>query len=160
MRHLRKSRRFGRETQHRVAMFKNMVTSLFLHERIHTTLLKAKELRRIAEKLVTLGKRGDLAARRTAAQTLQTTGKVEGKKVIHDETALKKLFSDLAPRYAGRPGGYTRIIKTKPRVGDCAPMAYLEMLPAEKKASTAGKGSKKSKAAKTDEAPAAEATKE
>ena len=163
MRHLRKSRRFGRPTSHRLAMFRNMVTSLFLHERIFTTLCKAKELRRVAEKLVTFGKRGDLAARRVAARTLQTTGKAEGKKIVHDEEALKKLFSDLGPRYAGRPGGYTRIIRAGQRKGDCAPMAFIEMLPAEKKAQSSGKGGKKSKeTAKAATAPAAapEAAKE
>ena len=155
MRHLRKSRRFGRPTSHRIAMFRNMVTSLFLHERIFTTLCKAKELRRVAEKLVTLGKRGDLAARRFAARTLQTTGKTEGKKIIHDEEALKKLFSDLGPRYASRPGGYTRIVRAGQRVGDCAPMAYIEMMPAEKKAQASGKRDKKSKEAAPSSAPEA-----
>jgi large subunit ribosomal protein L17 len=142
-------------------MFRNMVTSLFLHERIYTTLFKAKELRRVAEKLVTLGKRGDLAARRFAARTLKPTGKVEGKKVINDQEALKKLFSDLATRYAGRPGGYTRIVRAGQRLGDCAPMAYIEMIPAEKKATAAkAKGGKKSKDSAKTEAAAPEAAKE
>ena len=92
MRHQRKSRRFGRHTAHRLAMFRNMVTSLFLHERVLTTLEKAKELRRVAEKLITLGKRGDIAARRTASKKLRTTGHKEGKRMLQEETALRKLF--------------------------------------------------------------------
>ena len=98
MKHLKKNRRFGRSPAHRKAMFNNMVTSLFLHERILTTLEKAKELRRLAEKLVTLGKRGDLASRRLAARRIKSEGHKEGKKIVREEIALKKLFDDYAPR--------------------------------------------------------------
>jgi len=126
-------------------MFRNLVTSLFLKERILTTLAKAKELRRVAEKLITLGKRGDLAARRLAAEQLHTTGKVVENRRVNEPEALRKLFGDLAPRFKDRQGGYTRIIKTGNRVGDCAPMAFIELLPDEKKASAAKgeKGDKK-----------------
>jgi large subunit ribosomal protein L17 len=143
MRHLKKSRRFGRSPSHRKAMFNNMVTSLFLHERILTTLYKAKELRRMAEKLITLGKRGDLAARRLAARRLQTQGRKEGKQFINEEAALRKLFDTIGPRFADRPGGYTRIIRTGRRLGDNAPMAFIELLPEERKAPTKGKKGKK-----------------
>ena len=143
MRHLRKSRRFGRSPSHRRAMFNNMVTSLFLHERILTTLDKAKELRRLAEKLVTLGKRGDLAARRLAAKRLQTQGHREGKRTISEETALRRLFETIGPRFADRPGGYTRIIRTGRRLGDNAPMAFIELLPEARKATTKDKKGKK-----------------
>jgi large subunit ribosomal protein L17 len=110
-------------------MFANMVTSLFLHERILTTLAKAKELRRHAERLITMGKRGDLAARRMAAGTLKTTGrKVHGRKICEDK-ALGKLFGELGLRFANRRGGYTRIIRVQNRRGDNAPMAFVELLP-------------------------------
>jgi len=144
MRHLKKSRRFGRSPTHRKAMFSNMVTSLFLHERLLTTLERAKELRRLAEKLITLGKRGDLAARRLAARRLQTTGKKEGKQFINEEKALRNLFETIAPRFADRPGGYTRIVRTGHRHGDNAAMAFIELLPEERKtpAKTPKKGKK------------------
>jgi large subunit ribosomal protein L17 len=148
MRHLKKSRRFGRSPTHRKAMFSNMVTSLFLHERLLTTLEKAKELRRLAEKLITLGKRGTLAARRTAAKRLQTTGRKEGKQFINEEKALRNLFETIAPRYADRPGGYTRIIRTGHRHGDNAAMAFIELLPEERKTPTKAKKGKKGGAKK------------
>jgi len=125
-------------------MFRNLVTSLFLKERILTTLPKAKALRQIAEKLITLGKRGDLAARRLAAEQLRTTGKVVEQRKVNEPEALRKLFDELGPRFKDRPGGYTRIIKTGNRLGDCAPMAFIELLPDEKKAAAA-KGDKKAK---------------
>jgi len=149
MRHLKKSRRFGRSPTHRKAMFSNMVTSLFLHERLLTTLERAKELRRLAEKLITLGKRGTIAARRTAAKRLQTTGRKEGKQFINEEKALHNLFETIAPRYADRPGGYTRIIRTGHRHGDNAAMAFIELLPEERKtAPSKGKKGKKGGAKK------------
>jgi large subunit ribosomal protein L17 len=157
MRHLKKSRRFGRSPHHRKAMFNNMVTSLFLHERLLTTLEKAKELRRLAEKLITLGKRGTLAARRTAAKRLQTTGRKEGKQFFNEEKALQALFETIAPRFADRPGGYTRIIRTGRRLGDNAAMAFIEILPEERKASTKGKGKKGKKGAKKPAKKAAKA---
>jgi large subunit ribosomal protein L17 len=144
MRHHRRNAKFGRDAAHRLAMFRNLVTSLFLKERVLTTLPKAKELRRVAERLITLGKRGDLAARRLAAEQLHTTGKVVENRHVNEPEALRKLFNDLAPRFKDRQGGYTRIIKTGNRLGDCAPMAFIELLPDEKKAG-ATKGEKKSK---------------
>ena len=134
MRHQRKSRRFGRTTAHRKAMFDNLVTSLFIHERIMTTLTKAKELRRVAEKLITLSRKNDIAARRLAAKRLCTTGQVVDKKKVNVEEALNKLFEDIGPRFKNRAGGYTRIIRTGYRNGDSAPMAFIELLPEEKKA--------------------------
>jgi large subunit ribosomal protein L17 len=143
MRHLRKSRRFGRSPSHRKAMFGNLVTSLFVHERILTTVDRARELRRVAEKLITLGKRGDITARRLAAQRLRTTGHQVGSRMVQEEVALKKLFDSIGPRFKDRPGGYTRIIKTRPRLGDNASMAFVELLPDESKVEGATKGAKK-----------------
>ncbi len=134
MRHQRKSRSFGRSPSHRKAMFDNLVTSLFLHERILTTLDRAKEVRRVAEKLITLGKRGDLAAIRLAARRLKTTGQKVKQRKVQREEALRKLFDSIAPRFSDRPGGYTRIIRTGNRQGDNASMAFIELLPEEKKA--------------------------
>ena len=145
MRHLKKSRRFGRSPHHRKAMFNNMVTSLFLHERLLTTLEKAKELRRLAEKLITLGKRGTLAARRTAAKRLQTTGRKEGKEFFNEEKALRALFETIAPRFADRPGGYTRITKLGPRKGDGAEMAVIELVDYEPGREAEEKDDKKKK---------------
>lgn len=150
MRHLRKSSRFGRKPSHRKSMFRNMVTSLFVHERILTTLDRAKELRRVAEKLITIGKRGDLAARRLAARTLRTTGEKDGKRLVQKNVALQKLFDTLAPRYTDRPGGYTRIVRTGRRPGDNAPMAFLELLPEERKAAAPAKKGKKKPAKKAE----------
>lgn len=114
MRHRKKTVKLGRTTSHRDAMLANQVCSLIEHQRIKTTLAKAKAVRPLAEKMVTLGKRGDLHARRLAAGAL---GQKE---------AVKKLFADIAPRAAARKGGYTRIIKLGARTSDSAPMAYIE----------------------------------
>jgi large subunit ribosomal protein L17 len=111
-----KFRKLGRPADQRRALLRNLVTSLVLHERVTTTVTRAKEARVYAERMITLGKRGDLAARRRAAAYLL------------DEEALKKLFNTLGPRYADRPGGYTRIVRTEPRRGDAAPMAILELV--------------------------------
>ena len=116
MRHNKAGRRLGRTTSHRVAMFRNMVTSFLDHERITTTDAKAKELRSIAEKMITLGKRGDLHAMRQAAA------------YIRDKKVVTKLFSTIAPRYSDRAGGYTRIIKLGIRPGDNAPMSVIELV--------------------------------
>jgi len=116
MRHRRKGRKLGRTTAHRDAMLSNMVTSLFEHEKIQTTVVKSKELRRTAEKLITLAKRGDLHARRLAARR------------VHNKVVLKKLFDNIGPRYANRSGGYTRIIKLGNRFGDGAPMSVIELV--------------------------------
>lgn len=116
MRHRKAGRRLNRTTPHRQAMFRNMVTSLLEHERIVTTTPKAKEVRRLADKMITLAKRGDLHARRQALA------------VIRDSSIVAKLFGQLKDEYMDRPGGYTRIIQTGQRVGDAAPMAILELV--------------------------------
>lgn len=117
MRHGFRGRRFNRTVEHRKAMFSNMSAALIKHEQIITTLPKAKDLRPVVEKLITLGKRGDLHARRQAIASLRG-----------DEVMVKKLFDVLGPRYAGRPGGYCRIMKAGFRYGDNAPMAVIEFV--------------------------------
>ena len=117
--HRIKGRKLGRATDHRLALFRNQVTELLRHEKIITTEAKAKEVRGLAEKMITLGRRGDLNARRQAIA------------FIYDSGVVSKLFSDLGPRYAGRPGGYTRIVKLGPRLGDAANMAQLELVTEE-----------------------------
>ncbi len=116
MRHRMSGRKLNRTSSHRKAMFANMVVSLLTHEQITTTLPKAKELRGIADKMITLGKRGDLHARRQASSYMR------------DDAAVAKLFSGLAERYKERPGGYTRVLKAGNRYGDCAPMAVIELV--------------------------------
>jgi len=119
MRHNKTGRRLGRNSSHRAAMMRNMVTSLLDHEKITTTTTRAKELRKIAEKMITLGKRGDLHARRQALQ------------VIRDRKVVGKLFEMVAPRYKERPGGYTRILKLGNRLGDNAPICQIELVEEE-----------------------------
>jgi len=109
-------RKLGRPTDHRNMMLRNLVTSLLKNERIETTVTRAKETRRMAEKMITLAKRGDLHARR---QVLA---------YVLEESVVKKLFDEIAPRYKETNGGYTRILKTGPRKGDAAPMAILELI--------------------------------
>ncbi len=121
MRHLISGSKLGRQPAHRRATLRNLVTNLIEKERIHTTLLRAKATRPLAERMITLGKRDSLHARRQAAAFLMTPG------------ATKKLFSDLAPRFADRPGGYTRIIRTGWRIGDGAELAIIEFLGSELK---------------------------
>lgn len=116
MRHNRDRRKLNRTASHRRAMLRNMVTSLFAAERIHTTTAKAKEVRRVAERMITFARRGDLAARRHVAKT------------VNDPDVLQKLFAEIAPRYIDRPGGYTRILKTGVRRGDAAQTALLELV--------------------------------
>ncbi|MBC8318558.1 MAG: 50S ribosomal protein L17 [Desulfobulbaceae bacterium] len=116
MRHRKAGRRLGRTSSHRKAMIRNMVTSLMLHERIVTTTPKAKEVRRYADKMMTLAKRGDLHARRLALSFMQ------------DKDVVAKLFDSLKDQYMDRNGGYTRIIQTGNRLGDAAPMAILELV--------------------------------
>ncbi|MEJ2421153.1 MAG: 50S ribosomal protein L17 [Acidobacteriota bacterium] len=128
MRHRMDHRKLGRTSEHRIAMLRNQAVSLVRHDRLQTTLEKAKELRRFVEKLITLAKKDTLTSRRNAA------------KDIHDPAALKKLFSDLGPLYAQRPGGYTRIIKLGTRRGDGAQMALIELVDREAKKEDAGKG--------------------
>ncbi len=145
MRHSKSGRRLGRTTSHRIAMFRNMVTSFLTHEKIVTTDAKAKELRPIAEKMITLGKQGDLHAVRQAAS------------YIRDKQTVTKLFSVIAPRFKERPGGYTRIVKLGIRPGDTAEMSLIELVEEEMKTKTAkkpGKSAPAKAAAKPVEAPA------
>jgi len=116
MRHQRAGRKLGRDSAHRKALYANLASALIEHGRIKTTEAKAKEVRPIVEQMISLGKRGDLHAHRQAVAYLRS------KSVAH------KLFSDVAPRFAERPGGYTRVVKLGPRPGDAAPMAYLELV--------------------------------
>jgi len=116
MRHRKAGRKLGRTSSHREAMLRNMVTSLLEQERIVTTVPKAKEARRVAEQMITLGKRGDLHARRQALS------------YIRSKDVVAKLFDELSSQYADRQGGYTRIIRTGNRAGDAAPMAILELV--------------------------------
>ncbi|MDY6910175.1 MAG: 50S ribosomal protein L17 [Thermodesulfobacteriota bacterium] len=117
MRHQKSGRKLNRNSSHRLAMFRNMVTSLLDEERIYTTVPKAKELRRWTDWMITLGKRGDLHARRQALS------------VVCDKGVVHKLFAELGPRYQNRPGGFTRIVKMGFRRGDAAPMCLIELLP-------------------------------
>jgi large subunit ribosomal protein L17 len=117
MRHRKSGRKLGRTSAHRKAMFRNMVTSLFEHGRITTTDPRAKELRRLAAKLITLGKKNTLHAKRVAAQTVRT------------RSVLTKLFDEIAPGFSERHGGYTRIVKVGSRHGDGAPLAIIELMP-------------------------------
>src|SRR3954468_7380580 len=119
MRHLNAGRKFSRTSAHRQAMFRNMATSLFRHERIETTDEKAKELRGFAEKLITLAKDGDLHSRRLAHRD------------IRDQDVLSKLFADIGPRFKARNGGYTRITKSRIRRGDNATLSILELVGSE-----------------------------
>jgi large subunit ribosomal protein L17 len=116
MRHRRAGRKLGRDSAHRKALYSNLAGALIEHGRIKTTEAKAKEVRPIIEQMITLGKRGDVAAHRQAVAFLRS------KSVAH------MLFSEVAPRFADRPGGYTRVVKLGPRQGDSAPMAYLELV--------------------------------
>jgi large subunit ribosomal protein L17 len=155
MRHRHGLRKLNRTSSHRLAMLRNMTNSLFTHEAIRTTLPKAKELRRVAEPLITLGKSPTLANRRLAFDRLR------------DKVVVHKLFSELGPRYALRPGGYLRILKFGLRVGDSAPMALVELMdrpdPAVEaetdaepaKGAPAAKAPKSDKKAKAERAPKA-----
>jgi len=116
MRHGVSGRKLNRTTSHRLAMFRNMVTSLLQHERIFTTLPKAKELRRWADWMISLGKRGDLHARRQVMA------------YVREKETVQKIFAELGPRYQSRPGGYTRIVKAGYRRGDASPMCLIELI--------------------------------
>jgi large subunit ribosomal protein L17 len=136
MRHLVKGRKLRRTTAHREALLRNLVTSLFDKERVKTTTAKAKEARPLAEKLITLGKKGTLHARRQALA------------VLYKEDTAVRLFDVIAPRFTERPGGYTRVVKLGPRMGDGAEMAMLELVGSEfkkkeKKKKDKDKGAKK-----------------
>jgi large subunit ribosomal protein L17 len=143
MRHLKSGRKLGRNPAHRRATLRNLVTNLVEKERIQTTLLRAKAARPLAERMITLGKRDSLHARRQAAAFLMTPG------------ATQKLFTDLAPRFSGRNGGYTRIVRTGWRIGDGAELAILEWIGSELK-----KKEKKPRKAAAAEAPEEEKEKE
>jgi large subunit ribosomal protein L17 len=121
MRHQIRGNRLNRDAAHRRAMLRNMVTSLFAHERIKTTIPKAKQARRYAERMITFAKRGDLNARRMAAR------------FVNDPQVLQKLFAEIGPRFESRPGGYTRVIRAGIRKGDDAEMAILELVGSEYK---------------------------
>jgi large subunit ribosomal protein L17 len=143
MRHRQSGKRLGRNTSHRKAMLRNMVTSLLEHEKITTTDARAKELRPVAEKLITLAKRGDLHARRLVTE------------VVRDRKAVAKLFERIAPRYADRPGGYTRIIKLGHRLGDNAALSMITLIEEECTPKPKKKAPKPLPAAKAAPAPAA-----
>jgi large subunit ribosomal protein L17 len=141
LRHGDKVKKLGRTAQHRLALMRNLVTSLFEHERIKTTLPKAKECRRFADRMVTFALKNNVAARREVGRFIQ------------DRTVLKKLFDVIGPRFVGRPGGFTRVLQLGPREGDGAEMALLELVIREerhhekkaKEAAAKQKGGKKAK---------------
>jgi large subunit ribosomal protein L17 len=118
------NRKFGRKADHRKAMLRNLATSVIMYGKVETTEAKAKDMRSVVDELITLGKKGDLAARRQAAAYIRN--------VVADEatqkTVLQKLFDEVAPKYKDRNGGYTRVIKTGTRRGDSAPMAFIELV--------------------------------
>ena len=116
MRHARSGKKLGRDSAHRKALYANLACALIEHGRIKTTEAKAKAVKPFAEKMITLGRRGDLAARRQAISELRSQG------------VVKLLFDEVAPRFADRPGGYSRIVKLGPRYGDAAEMVYLELV--------------------------------
>ena len=129
MRHRVAGKKLGRSTAHRRALLRNLVTALLDHEAVRTTDAKANELKRWGDRMITLGKKGTLAARRRAAETLQ------------QPTVLQKLFAELGPRFAARAGGYTRVTKLGPRPGDAAPMSMVELL--DRPGTEAASGGKK-----------------
>jgi len=139
MRHRKKGRALNRSQSHRKWLLSNLITSLFLHEKIRTTIAKAKEARPLAEKLITFAKRGDLHARR---QVLR---------FIRDKEVVAKLFEKLGLRFKERPGGYTRILRLGSRVGDNAPMALLELMPDEESRKSGAKKRRKRSKKKTAE---------
>jgi large subunit ribosomal protein L17 len=118
----RASRKLGRDTGERLALFRSQVSALLLHERIETTEAKAKEVKKIADRIVGMALKGDLHAIRQV------------RRFLTDKEAVKKLFTTIAPRYAGRRGGYTRVVKLGPRRGDAAPMAIVELVPSQPEA--------------------------
>ncbi len=141
MKHKLRGRKLNRTSTHRQAMFANMAAALIKHEQIFTTLPKAKDLRPVVERMITLGKRGDLSARRTLLSRLR------------DETMTRKVFDELAPRYAERQGGYVRILKAGYRYGDNAPMAIIELV--DRDQSARGQDSGPVETVEADEAEAA-----
>ena len=147
MRHRKAGRQLGRDSAHRRALYRNLVTELLRYERITTTDAKAREIRPIAEKMITLGRRGDLHARRQALS------------YIYDRYVVEKVFDDLAPRMADRPGGYLRITRLEPRKGDGAKMAVIETVDYQEAAAAASAEAEDAASAEESEAAAeAEAT--
>ena len=142
MRHRNAFRKLNRTATHRSALFASLATALIKHEQIATTLPKAKELRRVADRLITLAKRGDLHARRLAFSR------------IRDEAMVAKLFETLGPRYAARPGGYTRVLKAGFRYGDSAPMAVIELVDRDTDAKGLDSGPPQNEGAERDKAAA------
>ncbi|MFQ5456961.1 MAG: 50S ribosomal protein L17 [Myxococcota bacterium] len=142
MHNSRGHRKLGRTSPHRMAMLRNLVTSVLEHERVTTTDAKAKEVRPIAEKVITYGKRGDLHSRRKAL------------KIVRSRAVVGKVFDSVAKRFASRPGGYTRIIKLGRRQGDGAPLSIIELLPEIKSGEAAGSGGKKGKGKEKEKAKA------
>ena len=147
MRHKKKGRQLGRQTKHRWALFRSLVTSLLEHERIETTEAKAKEIRGFTDRMISLGKDGSLPARRRALSFLRS------------KAVVSKLFSDVAARFQDRPGGYTRIIRTRRRIGDAAEMVAMELVarpatPASSSASDTTTASKKDTPAQSSSATA------
>ena len=142
MRHRNQGRKLNRTATHRSALFASLATALIKHEQIATTLPKAKELRRVADRLITLAKKGDLHARRLAFSR------------IRDEAMVAKLFDTLGPRYAARPGGYTRVMKAGFRYGDSAPMAVIELVDRDTEAKGLDSGPPQNEGAEGDKAAA------
>ncbi|HSD93703.1 MAG TPA: 50S ribosomal protein L17 [Methyloceanibacter sp.] len=140
MRHRNQGRKLNRTATHRSAMLASLATALIKHEQIVTTLPKAKELRRVADRLISLAKKGDLHARRLAFSR------------IRDDAMVAKLFSTLGPRYAERPGGYTRVLKAGFRYGDSAPMAIIELVDRDTEAKGLDSGSTQEQAVEDDKA--------
>ncbi len=143
MRHRKKGRQLGRQTKHRWALFRNLVTSLLDQERIETTGAKAKEIRGFTDRMITLGKEGTLPARRRALA------------FIRSKAVVSKLFSDVATRFKDRPGGYTRIIKTRRRIGDAAEMVAIELVSRQELATKNKTKAGAAPPAPTDAAPSA-----
>jgi large subunit ribosomal protein L17 len=142
MRHRNQGRKLNRTATHRSALFASLATALIKHEQIVTTLPKAKDLRRVAERLITLAKKGDLHARRLAFSR------------IRDEAMVAKLFNTLGPRYAERPGGYTRVLKAGFRYGDSAPMAVIELVDRDPEAKGLDSGPRQNEGGEGDKAAA------
>ena len=129
MRHRNRGKQLSRDTEHRIALRRNMAQSLFEHGAIETTLPKAKEVKGFAEKLITLAKRGDLTARRRVIQLMQDRRMTDASQEFVDQTVVQKLFRDIAPKFQGRPGGYTRIVKLgKYRIGDGGDVVLLSLV--------------------------------
>jgi large subunit ribosomal protein L17 len=152
MRHLKAGRKLNRDSAERRALFRNMVTALFRHGRITTTLAKAKELRGVAERLITVAKRG-IGRAEDKGDAAILAARRRARRWINDREVLHKLFEDLADRYSERAGGYTRIVKVQNRFGDNAPMAIIEMVPDERKSALPPSAEKPVKGKKAAEPP-------